>query len=430
MSGFHAFPGGRHEVVDGPLGREVGAARTLDTARRTAVRETREEVGLELSPDRLVHLGTWRTPDYLVTPMATHFFQAWVDHETSERAQVDGQELVASAWRSAAEVLADWAAGRLLLAPPTRHLLTTLAAADTEPESFPARALAAAESRGVPPRFAPVRPDVTLFAMRTPTLPPATHTNCYVVGRERLVVVDPASPEAGEQAALVAHLEARCEAGARVTAVALTHAHHDHIAAAPVIAARFGVPIVVHPDARPDLPFAAEGLLADDAFVPYGDTPMQALHTPGHAAGHLVFWHAPTRTAICGDLVAGIGTILVDPDAGSMALYLDTLRRVRALEPAALLPAHGGVIGGAVEKLDEYIRHRLWREARIVDALRLGAADVDALIPRVYDDVAPAFWPIARLSLRAHLYKLREDSRAVETASGTWALLSDGAATH
>ena len=37
-------------------------------------------------------------------------------------------------------------------------------------------------------------PGVVLAPLRTPTLPPATTTNCYVVGHERLWVVDPGSP--------------------------------------------------------------------------------------------------------------------------------------------------------------------------------------------------------------------------------------------
>ena len=416
MSGFHAFPGGRHDAADGPLDGSPTA--TLETARRTAVRETHEEVGLSLDPARLVHVGVWRTPDYLVTPIRTHFFLVHLEGDEGDSAQVDGHELVSSAWRTADEILADWEAGRCLLAPPTRFLLRTLAQGL---DGFAARALLAPESQGVAPHFAPIRPDITLFPLRTPTLPPATHTNAYVVGRQRLVVVDPAAIDPAEQSLLVAHLEARCAAGARVEAILLTHAHADHVATAPVLAARYGVPVLCHADALPALPFAAQGVLTDLATVPFGDTPLQVLHTPGHAPGHIVYWHAETRTAICGDLVAGVGTILVDPDEGSMRLYLESLARVRDLRPAALLPAHGGAIGGAVEKLAQYIAHRLWREAKIADALSTDPQSLDALVARAYDDTPPHIWPIARQSLRAHLHKLRDDARAVETSPGEWA---------
>lgn len=419
MSGFWAFPGGRHDAADG----ERGDA-SLSTARRTGVRETREEVGLSLAPEVLAPLGAWRTPAYLVTPILTHFFAAAVDRDAGETAAVDGVELVELAWRPAADVLADWDAGRLLLAPPTRFLLRTLA--DLGPaartlSALSAAALAGPNSAGIPPRSAPIRPDIELFGLRSPTLPPATHTNCYIIGRERLVVVDPAGPEASEQAELFAYLDARQAAGARVEAVVLTHAHRDHIAAAPAVSARYGVPILCHADAVATLPFPAEGVLRDLAPLPAGDTPLQVLHTPGHAPGHVVLWHAETRTAICGDLVAGVGTILVDPDEGSMAQYLAALARVRGLGPAALLPAHGGAMGGAVEKLDEYIHHREWREARVLDALTPEPASLEALVTRVYDDVPPHVLPIALLSLRAHLAKLRDEGRAHTPSPGAWA---------
>jgi ribonuclease/clavin/mitogillin len=422
MSGFWAFPGGRHDAADGP--RDAP-----DAPVRTVVRETREEVGLTLSPAGLIPLGYWRTPDYLVAPMHTHFFVYPWPAGPEPAPEVDGVELVERAWRTAADVLDDWAAGRVLLAPPTQFLLTALARGL---DGLPARALAAPTSHGVPPRFARVRPDITLFPLRTPTLPPATHTNAYIVGRERLVVVDPAATDRAEQAALLEHLEARCQQGAVVEAVLLTHAHADHIATAPPIAARFGARILAHADAAARLPFPAEGLLTDGAAVPAGDVPLTVVHTPGHAPGHVVFLEARTGTALVGDLVAGVGTILVDPDEGSMADYLASLARVRALSCTALLPAHGGVVGGAAEKLTEYIDHRLWREARIVDALADGPTTLAELLPRVYADVAPAVLPIAQLSLRAHLGKLVSEGR-VATESGAsglrYARVSAGVAT-
>jgi len=410
MSGFWAFPGGRHDPADGP--REAA-----DAAVRTVVRETQEEVGLVLDPARLVPLGYWRTPDYLVAPMHTHFFLYVVPAGTPLEPRVDGVELVDFAWRTADALLADWADGRLLLAPPTQFLLTELAHGL---EALPARVQAGPWSHGVPPRFARVRPDVTLFPLRTPTLPPATHTNAYVIGRERLVVVDPASPEPSEQAALLDYLDARCAGGARVEAVVLTHAHHDHIAAAPAVSARFAARILAHPDAAARLPFAAEGVLADGERLPAGDTALTVHATPGHAPGHVVLFEPTRRTAVVGDLVAGIGTILVDPDEGSMADYLAALARVRALDCSALLPAHGGVIGGAREKLTEYIEHRLWREGRIVEAMVAGPAHLEVLLPLVYSDVAPGVLPIARMSLRAHLAKLLSEGRVRVDDGGSW----------
>ena len=73
--------------------------------------------------------------------------------------------------------------------------------------------------------------------------------------------------------------------------------------------------------------------------------------------------------------------------------------------------------------LQAIIEHRLRREAKVVDALRaLGPhAGTEALLARVYDDVAPRLLPMALRSLTAHLNKLAHDGSAVE-AGGAWSL--------
>ena len=100
---------------------------------------------------------------------------------------------------------------------------------------------AMAESRGKmrpEPSTLPEAPWIRRVPVRTPTLPPATHTNVYVVGEGDLVVVDPASPYPEEQLALDTYLEERAAAGERVIEVLLTHHHVDHVSGAAHLAAR------------------------------------------------------------------------------------------------------------------------------------------------------------------------------------------------
>ena len=64
-------------------------------------------------------------------------------------------------------------------------------------------------------------------------------------------------------------------------------------------------------------------------------------------------------------------------------------------------------------KLEAYIEHRLWREERVCEALRTRAgASPEELVEIAYSDVAPALYPLAERSLRAHLAKLETDGRA------------------
>jgi glyoxylase-like metal-dependent hydrolase (beta-lactamase superfamily II) len=133
---------------------------------------------------------------------------------------------------------------------------------------------------------------------------------------------------------------------------------------------------------------------------------------------------AEERTVIAGDMVASVGTIIVDPPEGDMRLYLESLERLRDLAPRLLLPAHGPPVGPGKGDADAllafYLRHRREREERVVAALLgAGAARVEELVPRAYPDVAPAVHPLAARSLLAHLYKLRDEGRALER-DGVW----------
>src|SRR5207237_7980655 len=69
---------------------------------------------------------------------------------------------------------------------------------------------------------------VILVPLRTPTLPPATHTNCLLLGDDQLWVVDPGSPWPEEQQILRETLDRLASEGRKAAGVILTHHHHDH----------------------------------------------------------------------------------------------------------------------------------------------------------------------------------------------------------
>jgi ribonuclease/clavin/mitogillin len=277
-----------------------------------------------------------------------------------------------------------------------------------------------------PPPAGPVAQDVRVRPLRTPTLPPAAHTGCYVVGpasgRGALVVVDPASPYPEEQAALDAWLDEEAADGRPVATIALTHHHGDHVGGAAHLAARLGVPVAAHRETAARMGGLVTEILEDGGVLEAGGVEMRAMFTPGHAPGHLCF--AVGDALIAGDMVAGVGTILIDPSEGDMTQYLASLEAMAARAPAKLLPAHGPVITDGVAKLREYVAHRLMREGRVVDALRArGPARPDGLVPVAYADTPPPLWPLAERSLVSHLVKLERDGRARRDDDGAWALL-------
>jgi ribonuclease/clavin/mitogillin len=254
---------------------------------------------------------------------------------------------------------------------------------------------------------------VRLLALRTPTLPPATATNTLVVGHRRLAVIEPATPYADEQAALDELLDALVGAGAEVAAILLTHHHQDHTGFATALRERTGAPIHAHALTAARLDFPVEVLLADGQEVALDDGfSLVAMHTPGHAPGHLVFCERRTGLAYAGDLVAGTGTILIDPeDDGDMIAYLASLERVAAAQPVALVPAHGPVLDDPQACLRRYRAHRLMREERVLAAIPAAWRAVSAVLADAYSDTPTALWPLAARSLEAHLRKLEVEGR-------------------
>ncbi len=156
----------------------------------------------------------------------------------------------------------------------------------------------------------------------------------------------------------------------------------------------------------------------------YGDAVLTARFTPGHAPGHLVFVDQPSGAIIAGDMVASVGTIIVDPPEGDMRLYLASLERLRGFVRDGarwLLPSHGPPIGEPEALLAFYVKHRLERESKVIAAMQQSPATVEELVPRAYPEVAPAIYPLAARSLLAHLLKLRDEGRAVESGA-IWSL--------
>ncbi|MEY3014532.1 MAG: hypothetical protein RIT45_3267 [Pseudomonadota bacterium] len=268
--------------------------------------------------------------------------------------------------------------------------------------------------------------------LRTPTLPPATTTNHVLCGRDRAVIVDPSCPDAAGLDRTVALCRLLQEqAGWRWDAIVLTHHHRDHIAMAEPLARAMAIPIRCHAATVPLLPFVAQGDIEDDDVVAeVGHDVWRALHTPGHAPGHLALLRqGPDRpgAVIVGDLIAAEGTILIDPRDGDMALYLASLERVAAAEPRLAVPAHGGVLHDPITVLRGTAAHRLAREARVFEALGDTPRTDDALLPEAYGDTPRRLWPIALRSMRAHLLHLAAQGRAVQHAEGWVRAASTGA---
>jgi glyoxylase-like metal-dependent hydrolase (beta-lactamase superfamily II) len=232
-----------------------------------------------------------------------------------------------------------------------------------------------------------------------------------VIGGDEVIVIDPASPYEDQQRMLDGVLEGR-----NIREIWLTHLHRDHVSGANHLKASRGVKIAAHPITARDLAgvVAVDRTFDDNERLDLKGKPgwiLRVLHTPGHARGHVSIFEEKNGSLITGDLMAGIGTIVIDPPEGHMATYLESLRGIQSLPVTALFPAHGPVMANAKAKIQEYLDHRLLRESRIWEAWQNGIRDTRAIVKELYTDVDPALHDLAERSVLAHLEKLRDENR-------------------
>jgi glyoxylase-like metal-dependent hydrolase (beta-lactamase superfamily II) len=268
---------------------------------------------------------------------------------------------------------------------------------------------------------------LSLFPTRTPTLPPATHTNSYALGGRDVLLVEPATPYEDEQRAWIAWARALVSQGRRLVAIVPTHHHPDHVGGLDALAKELGAPVWAHaatierlaPETRARV---ARRLDEGDEIVLEGprDEAWRVLFTPGHAPGHVCLFEPRSRTLVVGDMVASVGTILIAPGDGDMARYLAELERLAALDASVALPAHGEPIDEPSALFRRYVAHRLMREAKVLAAIASAGpegADLATLVAGAYDDTPVHLWPIAKLSLEAHLEKLVGEGRVARAGA-------------
>jgi glyoxylase-like metal-dependent hydrolase (beta-lactamase superfamily II) len=232
-------------------------------------------------------------------------------------------------------------------------------------------------------------------------------TNTWVIGSPAWVI----DPGPAEPAHVERVWQAAQERGG-IAGIVLTHNHLDHSQAVPELRDRSGAPVAARIAAaqggfeEPSLPGLELDVVLED-----GDAlgPFQVIATPGHSADHVSLLAG--GVVFCGDTVLGEGSVYIPPGGGSLAAYLDSLRRLQMLELDALCPGHGPVVWDPQAKLREYLEHRLERERRLVDALDSGLRSTAELLDEVWDDAPAQLRPAAALTLESHLDKLAAEGR-------------------
>ncbi|MFM7507778.1 MAG: MBL fold metallo-hydrolase [Rubrivivax sp.] len=279
----------------------------------------------------------------------------------------------------------------------------------------------------LPGRLVWLSPRVARLTAPNPGPMTGPGTNSYLVGSGRhWVVIDPGPALEPHVQALLAALPAA--AGGRPVAILATHTHRDHSPAAAPLAAATGAPVWGRRPGHPmwqDDSFRPDHEPADGERLELGDgVTLHAVHTPGHASNHLCWWLEQEQLLFTGDHVMQGSTVVINPPDGDMAAYLLSLQALRRAHDEGtrplhwLAPGHGFLVADPPAVLDALVAHRLRREAKVAAALEAESRPLEALVPRVYDDVPAALHGVAARSLLAHLLKLQGEGRAVLAAEG------------
>jgi len=249
-------------------------------------------------------------------------------------------------------------------------------------------------------------------------------TCTYVVGEERVAIIDPGPDDPAHIAAILAALGKET-----IVAALITHTHRDHspgaralkqatgaeiIGCAPYAAARDLALGEINPlDAANDLGHQPDRILREgDVFHGAGFS-LAAIETPGHTMNHLAFALPEEQTLFSGDHVMAWSTTIVAPPDGAMTSYMASLGKLLARDDKIYWPGHGG----AVEEPQRFVRallhHRRAREKAILERLKAGDTQIEAIVANVYKGLDPRLRGAAALSVLAHLEDLVTRGEAI-----------------
>lgn len=390
---FHSFPGGKVDAID--------RKENKDPIQMALVREVKEELSIDLNlwskKGFIKKIELYAK--YLSPPVSPFLFNnhAYLIH-LKEKFNLDeikfNEEFESLNWWKIKHFLKEFNQGKILCVPPLIRLLKSLdkkvkttSPIDLNPlasSEYKKKLIAQKEGRAYLTTFtAEMIKGIKQVFVPSNTLPPAQHTNCYILGN---VAVDPSPKDTYFFDKLLKIL-----AKNKVCKIFLTHHHPDHHEFAPQLAQKLKIPIQLSGSCKDliekkwgknyfqsvDLEIIKDG----QKVCTWMKKDVYALDVSGHALGHMALIDAEKTFCLVGDLIQGVGSVVIGGEGSSMIEYMQSLQKVIKLNPSYVLPSHGLILGGT-QALENVYQHRIDREKEILNLWKK-KPDIDFILEKV-----------------------------------------------
>ena len=319
-------------------------------------------------------------------------------------------EFVEFRWWDPRDVISAWEENKLHLPPPIvtifRDLIHEMEGGDL---------ISACNSLSEDPPSGPHRFEyaagVECILIPTATLPPATHTNCFILGERGgiRVIIDPAIKDKEGFDELRIKVDEVRKDGSEILCTIFTHRHQDHLADMEIISEIYEAPVWASPETLEAISYSGNTVALHEGFTfhldgPTSNSKWEVIETPGHCPGQICL--VGEQGIVSADNCTMVGSILVPSSDGDMGAYISSLERLRDINPHTLFPGHGPLIPNPKRLLSEYINHRKVRHIKVLEAVKSGHSSVEQIAKKAYSDTPGVHPALSEDQTLSHLKEL------------------------
>lgn len=410
--GYNAFPGGKVDKTDNA--KEAGGITApKGELGHTLIREIQEECDFDLIKGQkegniksINYLGEAITPDFNPYRFATYFFL--IECEEKPDFVMDKNEAAQTLWKKAEDFVVDYEKGNMLVVPPILSLLKILQCdyLNLKKQVFDF----SYDAQKYVPTIESMKGVVQAMPLSN-TLPPANRTNCFIIGdheSERLVI-DPSPKDEAELRKTIATLRKY-----PFSHFFVTHHHGDHHQFLPELVKEFKKPVMMGEwtwkqlQNKPGYEKLSPQIVKEgEQVVSWLGSPVKVYSVPGHDHGQLALAPDNKKWFLVGDLIQGIGSVVISAPEGNMSEYFLSMQKVLDFKPDVILPSHGIPMGSAF-RIKKTLEHRIEREKQVLELHKQGKT-TDQILRLIYSDISEKLWPLAVRNIDSHLEKLKSE---------------------